>query len=136
MPLDATLIGNIEAAIEGIGSSPSRLPDDFLEIHRITAGATRYQLIVEQISEKRDSDQAYPMAGVFVRVLHYLADPSDPRTYTEAAMLADQADLFSLAFWLGITGVFAASTPQSVETLDFVGNVVGYALKVEIQVAP
>ncbi len=129
-----SVIPAIKTAVEALATSPTRLADDFRAHHALTAGQTYYQLVVEQLGEGGTSEAKLARAGVTLRIVHRLATPSNPRAYTEAAMLDDQQILFKPDWWIDLSGVWGASDPRSLEEVQLVGAVVVYAIQVQLEI--
>ena len=127
----ATVSTNIATALTAlIGTRCGS--DRRTNLEGLTAGATKYQLRVDHLTElEHGSNVAWQAATVNVAVHHQLSGAE--RTYTEGAMLIDQESLMSAAYWRAITGVYEVEEgPTLQDEAERTGNTVSYSMAVTL----
>lgn len=90
------MAAKIEEEVEGAVRSPS---DYRVDLAKIPAGATRYQLRMGPAGVSVDSNSTRTVLGGELAVFHRLADKTDERTYTEGAMQTTIDALVNPSTW-------------------------------------
>jgi hypothetical protein len=126
----------IATAIEAFGTSPTRmLSDSLANLEGLAAGSAKYQLRVDHETQldSASSSAAWDVATVTVTIFHELADSTDERAYTKAAMLTDQKSLTQPSWWEAISGIREVKLgPTIQEEATRQGNTVKYSYAVSI----
>jgi hypothetical protein len=130
----ATVATNIATAVAALSGTPVRCGSDRrTNLEGLAAGAYKYQLRVDHLTEIIRSNTSYQAATVTVVMHHELASPSAERTYTEGVMLTHQASLMDAAWWRAITGVYdVAEGPTLQSEAERAGNTISYSMAVTL----
>ena len=100
MATPATLLSQIATAVEAEVSGIARLGCDYRDdLEFIPVGATRYQLVGVASGLDADSNTSRSVETIQLVILHRLADPDDPRAFTEGVMQSDGEALMADSFW-------------------------------------
>ncbi len=123
-------------------ATSAQLDSDHQAQHATMAsGATAYQIRAQYQQGLDTGNVAYKAGAIELEMRHKLADGFDERTYTEGAMLTQQALLLSRAFWRsgnsGLTGIDqVVSGPEIEVDVTRVGRIIRWSVLVTFRITP